>query len=71
MDGCIVMVVMIPSTMKRSVTNLQSRKQKLQRNKSSIQTFFEAPYPEQKHNEEPGVVYTFRLNDDLENGFEN
>ncbi len=48
-----------------------ARKQKLQRNKSGIQAFFEAPYPEQKHNEEPGVVYTFRLNDDLENGFEN
>ncbi len=56
-------------TMKRSVTNLQSRKQKLQRNKPGVhvQAFFEAPYPKQKHNEEPGVVYTFKLNDDLEN----
>ncbi len=43
------------------------RKQKLQRNKSGVQAFFEAPYPEQKYNEEPGVVYTFILNDDLGN----
>ncbi len=51
--------------MKRSVTNLQSRKKKLQRNKSGVQAFFEAPYPQQKHNEEPGVVYTFKLKIDL------
>ncbi len=31
-------------TMQRSITNLQSRKQKLQRNKSDVQVFLEAPY---------------------------
>ncbi len=51
MDGCIVVIAV--GAMKRSVTNLQSRKQKLQRNKSGVEALFEAPYPEQKHNEGP------------------
>ncbi len=71
MDGCIVMVVMIDSiavgTMK-PVTQICSPGRKSSKGTSQV---YRHSYPEQKHNEEPGVVYTFRLNDDLENGFEN